>query len=118
MARATAVPATLFTGSPDEFVSFAASTPGAFCYAVYGAVPNGRMLYSCPCGCGAIGMLYVRPFPEKPFWSNLGTLEVPTLQPSIGLNGGADAQDIENDGFHWHGYLMEGVWHSVFEGRA
>lgn len=114
MSRATAIAATLVEA--DEFGEDAA--PGSIRYAVYGAVPDAKLYFTCPCGCGGEGMLYVRPFPGKPFWSNLGTRERPSTQPSIGFNGGPKAREIESDGYHWHGYLVDGVWQCVYAGRA
>lgn len=118
MSRATNIAAVLIEGASDDFLEVARATPGAIRYAVYGAVPDARLLYSCPCGCGAVGSVLVRAFPAKPFWANTGTRGTPTLQPSIGLIRAAEDQDVENDGYHWHGHLIDGVWRSVYEGRA
>lgn len=114
MSKVTKIPATLVEG-----VEFAADAePGSIQYRVYGAVPDAMMFYTCPCGCASVGSIYVRPFPQKPFWSKMGERDQPTIQPSIGLNRGAQDEDVESDGYHWHGYLMDGVWHSVYEGRG
>lgn len=114
MAKTTGIAATVIEG-----VEFPHDAPaGAIQYRIYGAVPDSTLYFTCPCGCGAVGHVFVRPFPKKPFWSNVGTREAPTIQPSIGFNRRERDEDVENDGYHWHGYLMEGVWHSVFEGRG
>ena len=59
--------------------------------------------YCCPCGCGAIGMMFVgenfKP-DESPSWEWNGSLEKPTLRPSVHHVG------------HWHGWLTDGVWRS------
>lgn len=110
MSKATGIPATLLEG--DLCFERASGIPGAIWYATYAAVPDSRLLYSCPCGCGAIGFLLVRPFEGKPYWHNSGSQERPTIKPSIGLTRSADDKDTESDGYHWHGYLVDGVWES------
>ena len=104
--------------SDRPFADVAMEIPGAIRFEVYGAVPDSRMFYACPCGCGTVGSVFVRPFPQQPLWSNMGTKDAPTLQPSIGLTRHANDEDVETDGYHWHGYLVEGVWQSVHAGRA
>ncbi|WP_217577332.1 DUF6527 family protein [Mesorhizobium sp. GbtcB19] len=57
--------------------------------------------YCCPCGCGRIGMLFVGKGMKptcSPSWQWNGSLEKPTLTPSVHHVG------------HWHGYLTDGVW--------
>ena len=117
MARVTDIVSVL-DESDREFAQVARETPGAIRYAVYGAVPDSRLFFSCPCGCGTVGNVFIRPFPGFPLWSNVGTRDKPTLQPSIGVTRHENDEDIENDGYHWHGYLMDGVWHSVYAGRG
>lgn len=57
--------------------------------------------YVCPCGCGQIGPINVgngfKP-ENRPSWTWDGSLEAPTLTPSIHHRG------------HWHGWLRAGVW--------
>lgn len=59
--------------------------------------------YCCPCGCGALGPLTVgkgfKPS-STPSWNWNGSLEKPTLTPSVHHVG------------HWHGWLTNGVWTS------
>lgn len=60
-----------------------------------------RVLYSCPCGCGATGALRVgvneKPA-SSPSWAWTGGKEKITLKPSVHHIG------------HWHGWLTDGVW--------
>lgn len=57
--------------------------------------------YCCPCGCGRRAPLTVglnfKPA-DGPSWSWNGSLERPSLQPSVHHVG------------HWHGYLTDGEW--------
>lgn len=59
--------------------------------------------YCCPCGCGRFGLLTVgkgfKPS-DGPSWSWNGSLDRPTLHPSVHHVG------------HWHGWLQDGVWKS------
>jgi hypothetical protein len=59
--------------------------------------------YVCPCGCGNVGPLTVgngfKP-DGSPTWRWNGSLDNPTLQPSVWWKG------------HWHGWLTDGVWKS------
>ncbi len=59
--------------------------------------------YCCPCGCGKVGGLNVgtnfKPA-AGPSWNWNGSLEAPTLSPSVNHVG------------HWHGWLADGVWKS------
>ncbi|HEV7278378.1 MAG TPA: DUF6527 family protein [Devosiaceae bacterium] len=59
--------------------------------------------YCCPCGCGITAPLRVgRGFKPAagPSWNWNGSLEAPTLYPSVHHQG------------HWHGWLRNGVWES------
>lgn len=66
--------------------------------------------HSCPCGCG--GWSFVRLNPENwapegrtPMWSRTGDDLHMTLTPSIGVH-----PKDERGGYHWHGYLRNGVF--------
>lgn len=67
--------------------------------------PDGKLSfwYCCPCGCTGVGPLNVgngfRP-PSTPSWQWDGSLDAPTLHPSVNHVG------------HWHGWLRNGVWES------
>jgi hypothetical protein len=63
---------------------------------------DGSVLYKCPCGCGRIGALRLRPCDDGPSWAWDGDREAPTLHPSI-LH---KVKDVE----HYHGWLVGGVW--------
>jgi hypothetical protein len=60
--------------------------------------------YCCPCGCGRTAPLMVgngfKPQADYPTWNWNGSLDKPTLQPSVHHVG------------HWHGWLRNGVWES------
>lgn len=67
------------------------------------ATENGEALlwYVCPCGCGVVGTLWIgngfKPG-AGPSWEWNGSLEAPTLNPSVNHVG------------HWHGWLRNGEW--------
>jgi len=54
--------------------------------------------FSCPCGCGHLGGVNLRPGG----WTWNGDKEKPTVQPSIYFNQGGEGE--------WHGYLTDGEW--------
>lgn len=60
--------------------------------------------YCCPCGCGRTAPLIVgngfKPTGPSPTWKWNGSLDKPTLTPSVHHVG------------HWHGWLTDGVWRS------
>lgn len=58
------------------------------------------MTFGCPCGCGAIAGVTLKPA-DPTGWGFDGNLESPTVTPSIDINRG-----------HWHGFLTNGVFKS------
>lgn len=112
MSKATNVKATLLEGEQKD--QRAKETPGSFFYGVgFDSRETIGIIHSCPCGCGNLGFLNLDPKRGRPLWTNTGTSEKPTLKPSVGIKQYRDDQDVEKDGFHWHGYLRNGVWESV-----
>lgn len=84
-----------------------ARLPGSLCVAPDDEQEQGkpwqRWYYGCPCGCGAAGALRAQKGtkpPESPSWSWDGSIEAPTLSPSVNHIG------------HWHGWLKGGIWTS------
>ena len=67
------------------------------------AAPDGsrRVLYGCPCGCGAAGAVRVgvneKPA-SSPSWAWTGGKTSTTFHPSVHHIG------------HWHGWLQNGQW--------
>jgi hypothetical protein len=62
--------------------------------------PPGRMMFVCPCGCGDLCGVTLKPVvPTGWEWNR--DFDKPTLTPSILINRG-----------HWHGYLTDGVFRS------
>lgn len=65
--------------------------------------PPTRMIFLCPCGCGAFPGVHVGGEPGKqPVWNWNGDLDKPTISPSIQVIGGCN----------WHGFLTDGVFRS------
>lgn len=60
--------------------------------------------FICPCGCGNESWLPTnRKDTSGPFWDLSGTVEAPTVRPSV-FNTGMPCR--------WHGWLTDGVWMS------
>jgi len=57
--------------------------------------------FRCPCGCGEEGWLTTVPVGPDRGWTFTGTIEAPTLHPSV-LNSGMECR--------WHGWLRNGEW--------
>ncbi len=56
--------------------------------------------FGCPCGCGArYSMQY-----DPPGWVVTGEWPKVTATPSLGL------RTIEESGYHWHGFLKNGIF--------
>lgn len=54
------------------------------------------LIFACPCGCGAAGRI------TFDAWTVTETPRI-SVTPSIGFSKG-------ESGFHWHGYLRDGVF--------
>lgn len=81
----------------------ALESPGDFIWSHRSDAPNlpSRMLFLCPCGCGAHAGIAVRPESGGgPVWQWDGDFENPTITPSIRRIGGCE----------WHGYLTGGYF--------
>lgn len=63
-----------------------------------GSLP-GRLMFVCPCGCGIICGVTLKPRVPNGWEWNMN-YDKPTLKPSILINDG-----------HWHGWLTDGVFH-------
>jgi hypothetical protein len=61
---------------------------------------DARLHFKCPCGCGALAGVDVKPHAPSG-WEWNGDRDKPTVQPSISIDRG-----------HWHGYLTNGVFRS------
>lgn len=97
---------------------YAEKHAGAFWYGDSDDFDRLTILHSCPCGCGMLGSLPLVKQEERPFWTNSGTREVPTLSPSVGIHPVDNPEKPERGvgrdcGYHWHGWLRDGVWVSV-----
>jgi hypothetical protein len=107
-------------GAGGSKVDLVRDRPGAFYYYVEHDEDGKEVgiIHSCPCGCGMLGSLPLLPHEGRPCWSNTGPREVPTLSPSVGIRPILNLEWPEYakagpDGFHWHGWLRNGVWVSV-----
>jgi hypothetical protein len=109
----TGVKATLIPASEGKYEK-ATQTPGAFYYTVNQDGERVGLIHSCPCGCGLLGALNFDPEQKgkRPVWSRSGPDDAPTCSPSVGFHG--TPQSVKGpDGYHWHGWLRNGVWESV-----
>lgn len=65
----------------------------------YGSEEIGALDITCPCGCGYVHSITIRPAgTERPSWEWDGNKEKPTLQPSL----------LMKTPCGWHGYLRAG----------
>ena len=87
-------------------------TAGAFHYCDgYDGTLDVELLFGCPCGCGALRAVNIKPYGEThSLWSWDGNRETPTLSPSILIYQLNDSG--ERIGEHWHGFLTAGVFKS------
>jgi len=59
------------------------------------------LAFRCPCGCGSEGWLNTVPVGPDSGWKFTGTVDAPTLHPSV-FNTGMPCR--------WHGWLRNGEW--------
>lgn len=91
---------------------------GHFNYAQGYSEPDGPpvcLMFGCPCGCGSLNAVNVRPYPKdnpdpRPNWQWDGNEQCPTLTPSILIYQLDDKG--ERIGEHWHGFLTSGEFRS------
>lgn len=89
--------------------------PGLFWFIRHDADPQPiGLFHTCPCGCEALGSLYFKGRRPKTWgpgaeWDVAGEWPLVSLTPSIGFKGGHDSAKGA-DGYHWHGYLTNGVF--------
>ena len=65
--------------------------------------------FGCPCGCGLVGAVWFAGTGIKdggPEWQGTGEWPRASLTPSIGYYG----QNSYAQGYHWHGWLRDGVF--------
>lgn len=83
-------------------------------YSSSGVGPRAGILFGCPCGCGEMMSVAIKPSPivgsKRPVWQWDGNEELPTLSPSINILQLDQAGN--RTGEHWHGYLTAGVFKS------
>jgi len=73
-------------------------SPGDFMWMGPEGAPA-RMMFLCPCGCGAyLGVSVSGDESKHPVWEWDRNFEKPTIKPSIRFIGGCN----------WHGFLTEG----------
>lgn len=62
--------------------------------------------HACPCGCGGRSAMWFRGMADAggEEWDVVGEWPKVTLSPSIGIF------KLATGGYHWHGYLENGVW--------
>jgi hypothetical protein len=56
-------------------------------------VVRAGLFFCCPCGCGEVGALHLKPL-HPPSWKWNGNLTKPTLYPSIALKAGGQTHVI------------------------
>lgn len=89
------------------------ATPGAIMF--YGDEKNPRRhcFVTCPCGCGSLWGMRFYDNGKSKGWTLSGPDDRLTARPSLGCCPGhkhKETGDVEADGYHWHGFLTDGVW--------
>ena len=83
-----------------------AKKAGAFYFMRNGVGERMGIIHACPCGCGSQGAMWFRCKADAggPEWDVKGDWPKVTLSPSIGFGR------QEGGGYHWHGYLEDGIF--------
>ncbi|MGV1867239.1 MULTISPECIES: DUF6527 family protein [unclassified Rhizobium] len=112
MSKATDIVAVLVDADEGHRYEAINATPGAFFwFTEEGEDQEGGIFASCPCGCQKpIKLPTVVTEKNRIVWENDGSREQPSLKPSIGIYPWQGEIDKEADGYHWHGFLADGVW--------
>jgi hypothetical protein len=86
-----------------EEIEDARSGPGAIF--LLKDAPEGRryLFFRCPCGCGAMGALAIRPQPDREGWELSDYPAHATLVPSV-------RRTLIEGGCGWRGFLTNGEW--------
>lgn len=83
------------------------TVPGAFTYTKHPVTgDDAGITHSCPCGCGRLSFCHLQPGAGHDVWTISGPRDRPTLVPSVGIRW----QTEDRPGYHWHGYLRQGMW--------
>lgn len=100
--------------SMQECFEHILENPGTYYFKYHNGV---RFInFCCPCGCRMFNSLPVHTNESSVLgWKMSGDDDAPTLAPSIGMKPNKDSQDVEMDGYHWHGHLLNGVWTSALK---
>lgn len=61
-----------------------------------------NFLFICPCGCGKLRSVPLKPHAGSPSWEWNGNKEKPSLSPSVNCLTGCQ----------WHGWITDGVFTS------
>jgi hypothetical protein len=85
--------------------------PGLFQFCdSYGGDKDVALMFGCPCGCGEVSVVHLKPMDDHPVWTWDGDREHPTLTPSILIHQLDDKGN--KNGEHWHGFLTGGQFRS------
>jgi hypothetical protein len=88
--------------------------PGAYYFMRDSDKPgvNVGIIHGCPCGCGGRSAIWFKGLgPDAHHeWDVAGEWPNVTLSPSIGIRMGKGGMRPEGGGYHWHGYLENGVF--------
>lgn len=86
--------------------------PGACHIAARGEIKQAAVIHGCPCGCGGVSSFYLEGGgngrPEHRVTE--GVWPKVTVSPSIGIKYDVGGMPGRDGGYHWHGYLRDGVF--------
>lgn len=90
--------------------------PGAYYFLRNSAGETIGAVHGCPCGCGGRSALFFDggdPDPKKHRrreWRVEGEWPAVSLTPSIGVKYDVRGEAPAGGGYHWHGWLRDGVF--------
>lgn len=90
-----------------DYERFHSGGPGTIRFDKDGNGQIARMPFKCPCGCGDVFGVSLKPAVANG-WEWNGSQECPTLSPSVLCYDSKADRRVE----HWHGYLRNGIWES------
>jgi hypothetical protein len=80
--------------------------PGEYIFFVRDNGVKAGINFGCPCGCGQVGGIDFKEANQGQGWEVTGEWPNTSATPSIGFYG----SNKREQGFHWHGYLRNGVF--------
>lgn len=88
--------------------------PGAYYFVIHPTTKERLgITHACPCGCRGLSLCWFRgkgPVNGDAEWDVIGEWPKVTMNPSIGVKYDGRTGQKPPTGYHWHGYLRNGVF--------